>query len=235
MNVAYRCRKPKFLLKKRKFELLDIFKKEKPDVNFSHRVLLLEWPANFVPPTHKDEERNVCPLHSNLRRCLDGLRKAGAAHNLPKSVRAICSTTICACPTSVALDPSTWPQKCALGQCDSCPKLQVDLPPNPNINVHFLQWKKGESSKLDRDGNPKQVYSLFPINVSVQEAVKMLESFFPKMKVHVYVATHQYEALRLRTESLKVGDLLTIEDYTMNIDIAYSESTTSSHYSSNTV
>ena len=135
----------------------------------------------------------------------------------------------------MALDPSTWPQKCALGQCVSCPKLKVDLPPNPNVKVHYLQWKKGETSKLDRDGNPKQVYSLFPVSVTVEEAVKMLESFFPKMKIHVYVATHQYEALRLRSESLNVGDLLTIEDYTMNIDVVYSETTTSSHYSANTI
>ena len=65
--------------------------------------------------------------------------------------------------------------------------------------------------------------------------MKILESFFPRIKVHVFVATHQYEALRLRSESVEVGDLLTIEDYTMNIDINYSESTTSSHYSANTI
>ena len=83
VSVAYGVRKPKFLLKKSKLELLGIFKKENPEVNFSSRVLLREWPAHFVPASHKDQERNVCPLHSNLRRCLDGLRKAGAAQNLP--------------------------------------------------------------------------------------------------------------------------------------------------------
>ena len=75
VSVAYGCRKPKFLLKKSKFELLDIFKRNNLDIKFSNRVLLRQWPANFVPPTHRDEERNVCPLHSNFRRCLDGLRK----------------------------------------------------------------------------------------------------------------------------------------------------------------
>ena len=193
------------------------------------------WHANFVPPTHKDDERNVCPLHSNLRRCLDGLRKVGAATNLPKSVRGISATTLCTSPTAVPLEPSTWPQKCALGLCSSCPKLSIALPPNTNINVSFLQWKKSHSSKLDRNGQPKEVFSLFPVVVSLDEAVKMLEAFFPRMKIHVFVATHQYEALRLRSESLGLGDLLTIEDYTMNIDILYSESTTSSHYSANTI
>ena len=76
---------------------------------------------------------------------------------------------------------------------------------------------------------------MFPVQVSVMEGVKMLESFFPKMKIHVYVATHQYQALKIRTESLNVGDLLTIEDYTMNIDVMYAESATSSHYSANTI
>ena len=167
ISVAYKCRRPKFLLKKSKNEILDIFKKEYSDVTFSHRVLLREWPANFVPPTHKDEERNVCPLHSNLRRCLDGLRKAGAASNLPKSVRGICSTTICTSPSTVPLDPSTWPQDCALGVCSSCPKLIVALPPNPNISVNFLQWKKSVSSKLDRNGDPKEIFNLFPVNVTL--------------------------------------------------------------------
>ena len=55
--------------------------------------------------------------------------------------------------------------------------------------------------------------------MTLPEAVKMLESFFPKIKVHVFVATHQYEALRLRSESVGLGDLLTIEDHTMNIEI----------------
>ena len=63
----------------------------------------------------------------------------------------------------------------------------------------------------------------------------MLEDFFPKLKVHVYIATHQYEALRLKSDSLNLGDLLTIEDYTMNIEINYSESTTSSHYTANSI
>ena len=235
MRVAYGCRKPKFLLKKSKDELLDVFKFENPDVLYSKKVLLRIWPANFVPPTQKDEQRNVCPLHSNFRRCLEGLQKAGCAHNLSKSVREICFTTVCHAPESVALDPSTWPQSCALGKCVSCPKLSVDLPANINLSIHFLQWKKGETSKVDRDGSPKLVYSLFPVQVTVVEAVEKLKSFFPKMKIHVYTATHQYQALKLRTASLNVGDLLTIEDYTMNIDVAYTESTTSSHYSANTI
>ena len=161
ISVAYNCRKPKFLLKKSKDELLDIFKKENSDILFSHRVLLREWPANFVPPTHKDEMRNVCPLHSNIRRCLDGLRKVGAAANLPKSVRGICSTTICPSPTTVPLVPSTWPQDCALGLCPSCPKITIELPSNLNVSVNFLQWKKGQSSKVDRNGDPKKIFPSF--------------------------------------------------------------------------
>ena len=235
ISVAYRCRKPKFLLKKSKIELLGIFRKENTDISFSYRVLLREWPLNFVPPTPKDELRNVCPIHSNLRRCLEGLQKVGAATNLPKSVRALCATNLCPSPTSVPLVPSTWPHKCALGTCTSCPKLVVDLPDNTNTMVHFLQWQKGESSKLDQNGKPKQVVSLFPALLTLDQAVKKLLSFFPKMKTHVFVATIQYEALKQRTDSLQLGDLLTIEDYTMNIDIVYSESTTSSHYSANTV
>ena len=94
------------MLKKSKLELVGIFKKENPEVNFSSRVLLREWPAHFVPASHKDQERNVCPLHSNLRRCLDGLRKAGAAQNLPRSVRGICA--LCHSPSTDSSYPSAW-------------------------------------------------------------------------------------------------------------------------------
>ena len=38
VSVAYRCRKPKFLLKKSKLELLDIFKKENPDVTSAREL-----------------------------------------------------------------------------------------------------------------------------------------------------------------------------------------------------
>ena len=55
------------------------------------------------------------------------------------------------------------------------------------------------------------------------------------MRIHVYVASQQYEALRLRSLSLNIVDLLTIEDYTMNFDIQYIQTTTSSHYTANQV
>ena len=85
---------------------------------------------------------------------------------------------MCQSPTADPLDPATWPDKCALGQCASCPELVVDLPPNHNMVVHFLQWKKGETSKVERDGNPKVVFSLFSVSVQMKAAVKLLESFF---------------------------------------------------------
>ena len=216
-------------------ELLGIFKKENPDIDFSYRVLLREWPANFVPPTSKDELQNVCPSHSNLRRCLEGLQKVGAATNLPKSVRVICHMNLCQSPTSDPLDPSTWDEDCALGHCSSCPDLVVDIPENRDTMVHFLQWQKGDSSKTDRNGRSKQIISLFPVFLTIDQAVNRLLSFFPKMKTHVFVASKQYEAMRLRTENIETGELITIEDYTMNIDIVLSESTTSSHYTANTV
>ena len=91
------------------------------------------------------------------------------------------------------------------------------------------------SSKCDARGNAREITSLFPVTLDLDSAVKKLKSFFPKIKVHVFVASKQYEALRLRTLSLKETDLLTIEDYTMNFDIQYMETTTSSHYTANTV
>ena len=91
---------------------------------------------------------------------------------------------------------------------------QTSLPSNLYVSVNFLQWKKGQSRKVDRNGDSKEIISLFPVHVILPEAVKMLEFFFPKIKVHVFVATHQYETLILRSDSVGLGDLLTIEDYT---------------------
>ena len=42
VSVAYGFRMPKFLLKKSKIELLEIFKRQNPDISFSTRVLLRE-------------------------------------------------------------------------------------------------------------------------------------------------------------------------------------------------
>ena len=235
VSVAYGKRLPKFLLKKSKSELADLFKKENPDITFSTRILIREWPANFVPPSHKDQERNVCPLHSNLRRCHDGLRQVGAAGDLPRSVRAMCAKTMCQDKEFDPLIPISWPRDCALGVCKKCPKLSVTLPENRSAMVTFLQWKKGKSSKCDQKGNPKEITSLFPVFFELDAAVQYFQAFFPKIKIHVYVASMQYEALRLRSCSLSLGDLLTIEDYTMNFDIQYSETTTSSHYTANQV
>ena len=235
VSVAYGRRMPKFLLKKSKKELAEAFRKENPDVVFSTRLLLREWPANFVPPSSKDQERNVCPIHSNFRRVYDGLRKVGAAGNLPKSVRAICGLTMCKDRPFDPLVPTTWPVQCALGQCSDCPKLEVSLPENRAVTVHFLQWQKGMSSKCDAKGNPREITSLFPVNLDLDSAVDKFKNFFPHLKVHVFVASQQYEALRLRSSSLKIGDLLTIEDYTMNFEIQYVQTTTSSHYTANQV
>ena len=89
VSVGYGKRHFKSLLKKSKLdlELALQFKKETPDVTFSTRVLLSEKPANFIAPSHKDQERNVCPLHSHVRRCHDRLRQVGSAGNLLMSGR----------------------------------------------------------------------------------------------------------------------------------------------------
>ena len=136
----------------------------------------------------------------------------GAAANLPKSVRAICSLTMCKEEPFDPLIPLTWPSKCALGQCSECPELEVSLPENSDVMVHFLQWQKGMSSKCDKNGNPREITSLFPVTLGLLDAVSKFKKFFPKMRIHVFVASQQYEALRIRSATLKLGDLLTIED-----------------------
>ena len=234
VSVAYGKRLPKFLLKKSKAELAQLFKKENSDVTFSTRVILREWPANFVPPSHKDQERNVCPLHSNVRRCHDGLRQVGAAANLPKSVREMCAKT-CQDKEFDPLLPVSWPSDCAMGICLHCPDLHVSLPENMTTMVTFLQWKKGNSSKCDRSGKPKEITSLFPVCIELTDAVQYFKNFFPQIKTHVFVASKQYQALSLRSASLGLGDLLTIEDYTMNFDIQYGQTTTASHYTANQI
>ena len=80
-------------------------------------------------------------------------------------------------------------------------------------------------SKKDREGELKDVFSLFPVTCTVREAAEMLVASIPRMKSHLKVADHQYQALRQRTESLEPGDLLPVEDFSMNIDVEYNEGT----------
>ena len=67
--------------------------------------------------------------------------------------------------------------------------LYVDLPENRATSVHFLQWQKGLSSKCDAKGNAREITSLFPVTLDLDSAVKKLKSFFPQIKIHVFVAS----------------------------------------------
>ena len=147
------------------------------------------------------------------------MKKSGAAGNLPLSCRSLTATTLCPNPNTVPTNPLSWDLDCALGRCDNCPQLVVDLPDNEEVQCQFLQWKKGFSSKKDRSGDLREVTSLFPVSVSVREAAEMLANSIPRMKSHIVVAAHQYEALRERTDSLEAGDLISVEDFSMNYEV----------------
>ena len=132
-----------------------------------------------------------------MRRCLEGLQKIRGGLDLPLSVRAICCLAMCPSPGTNPLEPLTWPKDCCLGECTACPELTVTLPADPETPCNFLQWRKGYvAGKKDRAGEEKEIFSLFPMTMSAEEAASLLISMMDRMKEHVFTAAHQYEALR---------------------------------------
>lgn len=57
-SISYGVRLPKFLLKKSKAELANSFLSKNTDITCSVRVLLREWPRNFLTPGQRDLERS---------------------------------------------------------------------------------------------------------------------------------------------------------------------------------
>ena len=76
-----------------------------------------EFPQNAVTASEKDNQRNVCPYHSNVRRIINALHHNEVALNIPSSVHGVCMLNMCADESIQATDPVQWNPECATGKC----------------------------------------------------------------------------------------------------------------------
>ena len=68
---------------------------------------------------------------------------------------------------------------------------------------------------------------------TVQECIVDFVDSIKVMKVHRYVTKWQWKNQRIKIESLKAGDILTVEDYQMNVSVELSEAPTTSIFGAN--
>ena len=101
-------------------------------------------------------------------------------------------------------------------------------------SVEINSWKKGPSGdKIAADGKPKEVFRLFPEVFSIKECIDDFVDSIDVMKVHRYVTKWQWKNQRIKIESLKAGDIITVEDYQMNVSVELSEAPTTSIFGAN--
>ena len=58
--------------------------------------------------TNYSVSRNVCPVHSNIKRMASCLKK-NLGLNLPTSARLLCGLLLCGKAETNVLEPLTWP------------------------------------------------------------------------------------------------------------------------------
>ena len=151
MNLYYLyCRmvkKQKHVLKESRESLITKFKAKYPQYKFESRVILREWPRNYVSATGRERLRCLCPIHNNPLRLLLGLQKVGVGKNLAGSARALSVETMCDTAEMDVSNPLSWRKACAMGECSSCPDLVVEMEevtdsinPFVEIVVRYENW-----------------------------------------------------------------------------------------------
>ena len=95
----------------------------------------------------------------------------------------------------------------------------------------------------------KTVFTLFQKTMSLDHCIEQLKSMIPNLKVHIYTAHKQWKAHEVHIytahkqwkaheilrSNLVPGSIITIEDYQMNLEVAYGEALTSVSYSANKI
>ena len=236
VSVGYRVRKDKFLLKETKMNLIKQFKLDYPEYMFSDRVILRDWPRNFVTPSSRDRRRNVCPVHNNYQRLLEALHSAEVGTNIPPSCRSACCLAMCDSDRDPMFPPN-WKKDCALGDCTSCPDLPVYIDPriDTSTDLEFTQWRKDVSGRTTKTGEKKEVFGLFKVTMKIEDAVEYLQELTTALKLHIYTAYNQWRAKKLAEESLKVDSILIVDDYQMNLTVELAETTTTTVFGANNI
>ena len=235
LSVAYKKREPKHLLLKSKPALCNEFLSKNEDINVKKSVLMRDFPRNFVTPTCRDLQRNVCPYHANLRHLLSALHSKNAARFISKSCQGVAFVAMCQSNGSDPMDPLTWDPKCALGECPNCPDLHVDTDECISDQVQVNIWRKGTAG-VDANGKDKEIFTLFLDTLTLTDAVSSLQKMATMMKTHIFVAHRQWQFNRSITSKLSpMNSIVTVEDYQQNAEVMLDESPTETNFGKNKI
>ena len=200
-----------------------------------HHYLFNQYCRNFVTPTPRDLQRNVCPHHSNLRHLLTALHSKQAAQTISKSCRGVAFATMCPSPDTDPMNPLTWNKVCAMGDCDQCPELSVDIDDCTVTEIQVYSWRKGVAG-VDGAGKDKEIFTLFLDTIPLPDAVSTLQRLAASMKTHIYVAYRQWEYNRMMsTKLIPMVSIQTVEDYQQNAEITLDESPTETNFGKNKI
>ena len=230
ISIAYGVRVPKYLLVKKKKDVLQSFLTINEGCTFGAKTLDREWPQNVVTPTSRDLQRNVCPIHANARRLQTCLKK-NLDVDIPTSVRLMCASSICVKPGCDVLDPLTWDANCVDAKCRDCPQQETYVSPDMrDVQLRLALW----GTKVD-EVKGKPINALHEYVMTFGEVADRFDKFLPKLVKHVYNAAVQWDREKMCREEMEELTVTTVEDYQQNILLTHSEETTTSHYTANQV
>ena len=246
VSVSYGVRKPKYILLHSRTKIAQDFKNANPECKFSISTIKREFPPNAITPTTRDNERNTCPTHANVRRIVRALNNIFRKNNvdlLPSSCRELCTKVMCLSASVSSEEPISWVESCVLGSCSLCPKLDITYPPElGQKEVKFSTWesRKIKITKTNQKTKKvcsfeKSVFSLYSQTIPLDQCIEQLKSMIPNLRLHIYTAHKQWKAHEILRSNLVPGSIITIEDYQMNLEVSYGEAPTSVSYSANKI
>ena len=246
VSVSYGVRKPKYILLHSRNKIAGDFKAANPDCKFSISTIKREFPQNAVTATSRDNERNTCPVHANIRRivtALNNVLRKNSLSMIPSSCRELCTHVMCSSNLVSNEEPISWVETCVLGTCTQCPILDITYPAELGVKeVKFSIWESQKVKVTKTNIKTKKivtiekdVFTLYPKTMSLDEAVAKLKSLIPNLKLHIYTAHKQWKAHEILRSNLIPGAIITIEDFQMNLEVTYRQAPTSQAYSSNKV
>ena len=210
VSIGYGQQATKFILLKPRRVVLEEFLEAHPDCHFTQRTLSREWPQNVRAASSRDLDRNVCGLHSNMRRMERALKKhLGSVTVIPSSCRLMASLAMCRKADIDPLEPTSWVEDCVKGRCRDCPVHQTHVPDQiRNQGTTVALW----GTKMCPIKN-KVINNLHDWNLTIGELAEKFDNSLPKLKLHIYTAAHQWSSAKLSSESITPNTIVTIEDY----------------------
>lgn len=155
---------------------------------------------------------------------------------MPTSCRRLAVEHMCR-SDFIELDPLTWNDKCARGDCDGCNNIELNIAKSVhNLEITYSQWET-RTQMVKKKGKmiEKNIYALYSSTTIMKDAIELLVNSLYKLRKHIYTAHQQWNAHAVLRENLDMSSTITIEDYQMNITPKFAEQPTTSGYSANKI